>query len=68
MSTTEESIQAPAHAAPTTKGGAVGYYIDDRLASASFTKRLVDKVFPDHSRSRTHRGEPKASNWATRMK
>ena len=48
MSTTEESIQAPAHAAPTTKGGAVGYYIDDRLASASFTKRLVDKVFPDH--------------------
>ena len=48
MSTTEESIQAPAHAAPTSKGGAVGYYIDDRLASASFTKRLVDKVFPDH--------------------
>jgi ubiquinol-cytochrome c reductase cytochrome b subunit len=48
MSTTEESIQVSAHAAPTTKGGAVGYYIDDRLASASFTKRLVDKVFPDH--------------------
>lgn len=48
MSTTDQSIQAPAHAAPTTKGGAVGYYIDDRLASASFTKRLVDKVFPDH--------------------
>jgi ubiquinol-cytochrome c reductase cytochrome b subunit len=48
MSTTEESIQAPAHAAPTTKGGTVGYFIDDRLASANFTKRLVDKVFPDH--------------------
>jgi ubiquinol-cytochrome c reductase cytochrome b subunit len=48
MSTTEESIQVQAHAAPTTKGGTVGYYIDDRLASASFTKRLVDKVFPDH--------------------
>jgi len=48
MSTTEESIQAPAHAAPTTKGGSVGYFIDDRLASANFTKRLVDKVFPDH--------------------
>lgn len=48
MSTTEESIQAPAHAAPNTKGGTVGYFIDDRLASANFTKRLVDKVFPDH--------------------
>jgi len=48
MSTTEESIQVTAHAAPSTKVGTVGYYIDDRLASASFTKRLVDKVFPDH--------------------
>ncbi|MTB10437.1 MAG: ubiquinol-cytochrome c reductase cytochrome b subunit, partial [Actinobacteria bacterium] len=48
MSTTEESIQAPAQATPVTKGGAVAAYIDDRLASASFTKRLLDKVFPDH--------------------
>lgn len=48
MSTTEESIQAPAQAKPATKGGAVAAYVDDRLASANFTKRLLDKVFPDH--------------------
>ncbi|MSX43789.1 MAG: ubiquinol-cytochrome c reductase cytochrome b subunit, partial [Actinobacteria bacterium] len=41
-------MQAPAQATPVTKGGAVAAYIDDRLASASFTKRLLDKVFPDH--------------------
>jgi ubiquinol-cytochrome c reductase cytochrome b subunit len=48
MSTTEESIVTPPHAAPITKGGSTANYIDDRLASANFTKRLLDKVFPDH--------------------
>lgn len=33
---------------PATKAGAAATYVDDRLASASFTKRLLDKVFPDH--------------------
>ena len=33
---------------PATKVGAAATYVDDRLASASFTKRLLDKVFPDH--------------------
>ena len=48
MSTTEESIQTSPHVAPSTKGGVAASYIDDRLASAKFTKRLLDKVFPDH--------------------
>ena len=48
MSTTQESITTPEHAKAQGKGGTVAYYIDDRLASASFTKRLLDKVFPDH--------------------
>ena len=29
-------------------GGSVAGYVDDRLASANFTKRLLNKVFPDH--------------------
>jgi len=33
---------------PATKAGAAATYVDDRLASASFTKRILDKVFPDH--------------------
>jgi len=33
---------------PATVVGAAATYVDDRLASASFTKRLLDKVFPDH--------------------
>ena len=28
--------------------GGVAGYVDDRLASANFTKRLLNKVFPDH--------------------
>ena len=31
-----------------TVGGSVAGYVDDRLASANFTKRLLNKVFPDH--------------------
>ena len=31
-----------------TAGGSVAGYVDDRLASANFTKRLLNKVFPDH--------------------
>ncbi len=31
-----------------SKVGVAAGYVDDRLASANFTKRLLDKVFPDH--------------------
>lgn len=45
MSTTSsQSVSNP----PATKGGAAAVYIDERLASSNFTKRLLDKVFPDH--------------------
>lgn len=43
MSTVETSI-----ATPSRDGGSLPGYIDDRLASSNFTKRLLDKVFPDH--------------------
>jgi len=33
---------------PATKAGVAATYVDDRLASASFTKRILNKVFPDH--------------------
>ena len=48
MSDVETSIATTGHEAPATKGGSVAGYIDDRLASSNFTKRLLDKVFPDH--------------------
>ena len=34
--------------AETEKSGGLGGYIDDRFASANFTQRILNKVFPDH--------------------
>ena len=46
MSTTKPNSAIDA-SGKSVVGGVAGY-VDDRLASANFTKRILNKVFPDH--------------------
>ena len=46
MSTTQPNSAIDA-SGKSVVGGVAGY-VDDRLASANFTKRILNKVFPDH--------------------
>lgn len=46
MSTTKPNSAIDA-SSKSVVGGVAGY-VDDRLASANFTKRILNKVFPDH--------------------